>query len=118
MRELEEVVLTVDEMESLRLFDILKKSQIEAALLMNIHQSTFQRILSRAREKVSQALVNGKALKIEGGNYNRTEETKMPNKDGNGPEGKGPKTGRGKGNCEGAVVRGRGPCGNGRGRRG
>ncbi|MBU2576185.1 MAG: DUF5320 domain-containing protein [Nanoarchaeota archaeon] len=45
----------------------------------------------------------------------------MPNKDGTGPEGKGPKTGRQMGECEDAEPvagngRGRGPCGNGRGR--
>jgi hypothetical protein len=38
----------------------------------------------------------------------------MPNKDGTGPEGKGPKTGRQRGNCEGAEGRGLGPCGEGR----
>ena len=37
----------------------------------------------------------------------------MPNKDGTGPKGKGPKTGRLKGNCEGAEATIRGPCGKG-----
>ncbi|MFH1589837.1 MAG: DUF5320 domain-containing protein [archaeon] len=39
----------------------------------------------------------------------------MPNKDGTGPEGKGPKTGRGTGNCKDAepVKKGPGPCGQG-----
>lgn len=45
----------------------------------------------------------------------------MPNRDGTGPEGKGPRTGRQMGNCEGAepviVGLGRGPCGRGMGRR-
>ena len=40
----------------------------------------------------------------------------MPNKDGTGPEGKGPRTGRQLGNCEGAKPVGRGPCGRGLGR--
>jgi hypothetical protein len=45
----------------------------------------------------------------------KVEVNKMPNKDGTGPEGKGPKTGRQMGNCEGAksVSRGLGPCGRG-----
>jgi len=39
----------------------------------------------------------------------------MPNRDGTGPEGKGPRTGRGLGNCPKTEVKGtgRGPCGNG-----
>ncbi len=42
----------------------------------------------------------------------------MPNKDGTGPEGKGPRTGRGFGNCQGATQkeRGFGPCGRGMGK--
>jgi len=40
----------------------------------------------------------------------------MPNRDGTGPEGKGPRTGRQIGICEGATQfgRGLGPCGRGR----
>ena len=40
----------------------------------------------------------------------------MPNMDGTGPEGKGPRTGRQMGKCEGAKSVGRGPCGRGFGR--
>ena len=61
---LEEVDLRVDELEALRLCDLKNLDQVEAAEKMNISQSTFQRILSSARRKVSLALIEGKAIKI------------------------------------------------------
>jgi uncharacterized protein len=69
LRAMKEVELTVEELEALRLANIEKLSQEDAAVKMNVHQSTFQRTLTRACEKVTDALVNGKAIKIEGGNY-------------------------------------------------
>lgn len=69
MRELEEVSLGVDEVEALRLKDLMGLEQEECAKRMNLAQSTFQRILTAAREKVSRVLIEGKALRIEGGNY-------------------------------------------------
>lgn len=95
LRKLEEVVLTKDELECLRLSELENLSQLQSAELMEIHQSTFQRTLTRAREKISDALVNGKAIKIHGGEI-------MPNGDRTGPQGKGPKTGRGLGYCSGS----------------
>jgi len=86
--ELEEVDLTLDELETLRLVNIENLSQADAATNMHIHQSTFQRTLTRAREKVTDALVNGKAIKIHGGEY------KMPGRDGTGPRSQG-RMGRG-----------------------
>jgi len=64
---LEEVKLEVDELEALRLADFKGMDQIEAAKRMKVSQSTFQRILTSARKKVSEGLVRGKAIKIEGG---------------------------------------------------
>jgi predicted DNA-binding protein (UPF0251 family) len=61
---LEEVDLSIDELEALRLYDLKNLEQVEAAKKMNVSQSTFQRILTSARHKVSQALVEGKAIKI------------------------------------------------------
>jgi len=61
---LEEVDLSVDELEALRLCDLKNLDQVEAAKKMNISQSTLQRILSSARQKVSLALIEGKAIKI------------------------------------------------------
>jgi uncharacterized protein len=81
LSRLQEVEITHEELETLRLANLEKLSQSEAASMMGVHQSTFQRILSRARENVSDALVNGKAIKIKGGEY------KMPGKDGTGPAG-------------------------------
>ena len=61
---LEEVDLTMDELETLRLCDLNGLEQEEAARKMKISQSTLQRILTSAHKKVSEALVNGKAIKI------------------------------------------------------
>jgi len=69
MRELEEVSLGVDEVEALRLKDLVGMEQEECAERMNLAQSTFQRILVNARAKVADALIHGKALRIEGGNF-------------------------------------------------
>ncbi len=66
---LEEVEITFDELETLRLSNINKLNQADAAKKMGIHQSTFQRTLTRARKKITDALVNGKAIKICGGEY-------------------------------------------------
>jgi len=61
---LEEVDLAVDELEALRLCDLKGLDQVEAAKRMKISQSTLQRILERARKKVAEALIDGKAIKI------------------------------------------------------
>ena len=95
IRNLEIIELTFDEIECVRLSEIKELSQVDAAKKMKIHQSTFQRSLARARKKIADALINGKAIKIQGGIY------KMPKGDKTGPEGKGPKTGRGLGFCSG-----------------
>jgi len=65
----EEVVLGFDEVEALRLKDLLGFPQEEAAKVMGVSQPTFHRILKGARRKVADALVNHKALRIEGGSY-------------------------------------------------
>jgi len=62
---LEEVDLGVDELEALRLCDYKNLEQIEAAKKMKISQSTLQRILASARKKVAEALIEGKAIKIQ-----------------------------------------------------
>ena len=61
---LEEIELGVDELEAIRLCDYKKLEQIKAAKRMKISQSTLQRILTSAREKVADALIKGKAIKI------------------------------------------------------
>ena len=64
---LEEVVLTVDEMEAMRLADLEGMYQEQAAQQMNISRQTFGRVIESARRKVAQALCHGQALRIEGG---------------------------------------------------
>jgi len=66
---LEDVQMSVEEAEALRLKDLEGLEQEQAAVKMNISRSTFQRVLASARQKVSDALLNGKALRIEGGNF-------------------------------------------------
>lgn len=65
----DESILKVEELESIRLKDYLRLSQDEAAERMGVSQPTFHRILSEARRKIAEALVEGKAIRIEGGNY-------------------------------------------------
>ena len=61
---LEEVDLGVDELEALRLCELKKLDQVEAAKKMKISQSTLQRILSSAHQKITEALIKGKAIRI------------------------------------------------------
>ena len=69
MRMLEEVCLSVDEAEAVRLKDLEGLEQEEGADKMGLSRPTFQRVLMSARQKVADALLNGKAIRIEGGNF-------------------------------------------------
>jgi len=69
LRSLSEVQLSVEEIEALRLKDLEGLEQEQGAEKMNISRPTFQRVLASARQKVSDALLDGKAIKIEGGNF-------------------------------------------------
>lgn len=64
-RALEEVTLRVDELEAIRLKDHEDLEQEKAAEKMKISQPTFHRTLLGARKKIADALVNGKAIRIE-----------------------------------------------------
>jgi len=66
---LEEVILTVDEFEAIRLADLENLYQEQAAEKMKVSRPTFGRIIDSAHKKVAEALVTGKALKIEGGEF-------------------------------------------------
>ena len=66
---LEEVILTVDEFEAIRLADLDSLYQEQAAQKMKVSRPTFGRIIESAHKKVAEALVKGKALKIEGGEF-------------------------------------------------
>jgi uncharacterized protein len=92
LRELEQVELSLEELEALRLDSLLGLNQQMAAEKMGIHQSTFARTAARARQKVADALIHSKSILINRGD-------KMPGGDKTGPQGRGPRTGRGMGNC-------------------
>ena len=85
---LEESILTIEEFEAVRLKDLEGLEQEECAKKMNISQPTFHRLVLSARKKIADALVSGKAIKIEGGNY------KMPNSNETGVGGIGRGFGR------------------------
>lgn len=69
LRDLEQVVLAHEEVEALRLRDVEGLHQTKAAKRMKISRPTFQRVLVSARQKVSEALVFGKAIRVEGGEW-------------------------------------------------
>ncbi len=61
---LEEITIFKEEIESLRLKDVLGLEQKQCAEMMKISQPTFHRLLEKARKKISYAIVYGKAIKI------------------------------------------------------
>ncbi|MFH2095103.1 MAG: DUF134 domain-containing protein [Bacteroidota bacterium] len=68
LRELLEVNIGLDEFEAIRLSDSEGLYQEDAAKHMNVSRATFGRILDEAHRKIADALINGKAIRIEGGN--------------------------------------------------
>jgi len=66
---LQEVCLSLEEFESIRLRDLKGLEQEECAQQMRISRPTFHRILESARKKLADALINGKAIHIQGGNF-------------------------------------------------
>jgi predicted DNA-binding protein (UPF0251 family) len=95
LRELEEVRLTVEELEAVRLKDLEGLDQEDCAARMAISRPTFQRLLTEARTKIAEAFVQGKAIRIEGGHFTISGS----------PQGHGHGHGRGAGN--GRRFRGR-----------
>jgi predicted DNA-binding protein (UPF0251 family) len=63
--DLEEVSVRLDELEAIRLADYEGLYHEDAAQKMKISRATFGRILDEARRKVAEAIIKGKALKIE-----------------------------------------------------
>ncbi len=61
--------LSIEEYESIRIIDLLGESQEKCAQAMNLSRTTLQRIYYSAKQKIADAIINGKILKIEGGNY-------------------------------------------------
>jgi uncharacterized protein len=69
LRALEQCVITVDELEAMRLADYLEMTQEEVAQKMAVSRPTVTRMLARAHRTLAEALVQGKAICIEGGDY-------------------------------------------------
>lgn len=59
-----EIILNIDELEALRLTDSMKLDQTQAGVAMGVSRGTLQRILNSAHEKVADALLNGKKIRI------------------------------------------------------
>lgn len=69
IRELKEINLSIEEIEAIRLKDQEKLTQQECAERMEVSRPTFQRVLTAARRKIADALIDGKAIRFEGGDY-------------------------------------------------
>ncbi|RLJ00963.1 MAG: hypothetical protein DRP06_00605 [Candidatus Aenigmatarchaeota archaeon] len=69
MMDLEEITLNIDEWEAVRLTDFLELEQIESSKKMGISQPTFHRLLKSARKKLTEAIIEGKAIRVEGGEF-------------------------------------------------
>ncbi len=69
MRFLETVALSLEELEAIRLKDREGMQQEDCARLMGISRPTFHRVLGSARSKIADALLNAKAIRIEGGDF-------------------------------------------------
>ena len=76
MTNLEEVRVTVDELEAIRLAYYKNLYHEDAAKKMTVSRQTFGRILASAHKKVGDGIINGKAIKIKGGNYNTNKINK------------------------------------------
>ena len=75
LRILEESRLSVEEVEAIRLKDLDGLEQEQCAEKMNISRQTFQRVLGSARRSIADALFNGKAIRVEGGNFEISPQT-------------------------------------------
>ena len=75
--DLEEVQITIDEYEALRLSDLMDMPYEEAANKMKVSRATFGRIVRRARKTVADALINGKAIIIQGGSYRIVDKSRI-----------------------------------------
>jgi predicted DNA-binding protein (UPF0251 family)/predicted Fe-Mo cluster-binding NifX family protein len=93
-RQLEEIYLLFDGYEALRLADLEGLRQDEAAERMQISRQTFGRILAQARKAVTEAIVKGLVLRIEGGECRMSSGGVAPSAACNGPEASGMNVGR------------------------
>lgn len=88
-KEQKVIILTKDELEAIRLHDLEGIEQKKAAKKMKISQPTFHRTLVEARKKIADALVNGKSIRIEGGNIKMLQDTSFGRGQGGAGRGRG-----------------------------
>lgn len=69
LSHLQEVRLSIEAAEAIRLKDLEGLEQEDCARRMNVSRTTFSRVLNSARQAIADAILNGKAIRIEGGNY-------------------------------------------------
>ncbi len=100
LARLQENILTFEEAEVIRLIDYEQQSQENTAKQMKVSQPTLSRLLTSARKKIANAIVNGQAIRIQGGKFQMVKS-----------KGRGLGLGRGRGMGRGA---GRGFGGRGR----
>lgn len=87
MYNLQETILSFDELEAIRLIDSEAMEQSKAGKKMKISQSTLSRLLKEGRKKLANAIITGQAIKIQGGNFKMVQQ----------PQGRGLGLGRGRG---------------------
>jgi len=73
LAQLQEIRLSIEEIEAIRLKDLEGLEQEECAKRMSISRSTFARELNSGRQKIADALINGRAIRIDGGNFEMTK---------------------------------------------
>ena len=71
---LEEVRLSIEEIEAIRLKDGEGLKQSESARRMGVSRPTFQRVLAAAHRKIAQALIQGQSIRIEGGSFELAQQ--------------------------------------------
>ncbi|MCI8663295.1 MAG: DUF134 domain-containing protein [Hungatella sp.] len=69
IKSAEQILLTVDEFEAVRLIDYEKRTHEQCAGQMGVSRTTVTEMYERARAKIADCIVNGKTLCISGGNY-------------------------------------------------
>lgn len=77
MIDLEEATLTVDELEAIRLADLMGMSHEAGGERMGVSRATFGRIIQKAHRTIADAIINGKAINIGGGNYRLIETMRV-----------------------------------------
>ncbi len=111
LRNLQEVILTLPESESIRLIDLEEIEQKKAAEKMKISQPTLSRLIKSARKKIALAITKGYAIKIQGGKFQMANQTFPRRRQGRGGGGRFRAPQGGAGRMQGDKA-GAGPSGN------